>query len=457
MTWIGIDDTDSPRGGCTTWALTELLRAASSVGADLIGYPRLVRLNPNVPGKTRGNAALSARFGRGQGTRRTIGRLPEGPIRSYARGRPLPVPTVDRLVEEGWRTVLASSRQGEPGTDPALVAVPRRLPSSLYWEAVCSQLAPARVRATLERCRAEIRFSGDDVGIVGAAASVSWPGAHPTWELLAYRNPARIGTTRRIDVAGLIRNEQRFRELILCRDRERRRVLITPHTDCPILFGLRAVRPGRLPRAAEDIPAEPVDRWLVFRTNQATGDHLAPSAVADLRPFDAARVFATVASEPEGHRGGHWQVRLRDRAGSEMDCLAFEPTKWLPPVIRQLRPGDRVQAWGGIGEQFPFRLEGIEIRKLAVERERDPNPSCPHCGRRMHSQGASRGFRCRACSVRSPPELRADRPAFRPLRVGAYHPTPSARRHLAVRAPEGGPGPFDPPRFRRRPRGHLYR
>ena len=71
MLHIGIDDTDSVDGGCTTWVATEIIRELSEF--DLIGYPRLVRLNPNVPWKTRGNGAVSFTFGKGLGSKKKIG------------------------------------------------------------------------------------------------------------------------------------------------------------------------------------------------------------------------------------------------------------------------------------------------------------------------------------------------------------------------------------------------
>src|SRR5947199_4968185 len=70
--WIGVDDTDSLRGMCTTFLATEIIRELTEE-FDLIGFPRLVRLNPNVPWKTRGNGAICLRFGRGLGRRTQIG------------------------------------------------------------------------------------------------------------------------------------------------------------------------------------------------------------------------------------------------------------------------------------------------------------------------------------------------------------------------------------------------
>src|SRR5512139_898757 len=58
---IGIDDTDSVKGGCTTYIAAILVEKLQKVGY-FSDYPNLIRLNPNVPWKTRGNAALSLRI-----------------------------------------------------------------------------------------------------------------------------------------------------------------------------------------------------------------------------------------------------------------------------------------------------------------------------------------------------------------------------------------------------------
>src|SRR5213594_5139555 len=66
VVWIGVDDTDTLHGMCTTFLLTEIVRDLTE-DLDLIGYPRLVRLNPNIPWKTRGNGAVCIRVGNGSG------------------------------------------------------------------------------------------------------------------------------------------------------------------------------------------------------------------------------------------------------------------------------------------------------------------------------------------------------------------------------------------------------
>ena len=53
--WLGIDDTDSLEGGCTTLVFHELLNSLPCKH----GEPRLTRLWPFAAQRTRGNASLS--------------------------------------------------------------------------------------------------------------------------------------------------------------------------------------------------------------------------------------------------------------------------------------------------------------------------------------------------------------------------------------------------------------
>jgi tRNA(Ile2)-agmatinylcytidine synthase len=59
---IGIDDTDSIKYGCTTYLAAILTEKLVQMPIQFIDYPSLIRLNPNVPWKTRGNGAICLRF-----------------------------------------------------------------------------------------------------------------------------------------------------------------------------------------------------------------------------------------------------------------------------------------------------------------------------------------------------------------------------------------------------------
>ncbi|MCI4337293.1 MAG: DUF1743 domain-containing protein [Thermoplasmata archaeon] len=433
--WIAVDDTDGPDGGCTTYTLTEVITAAQEYGLDLIGEPRLVRLDPNVPTKTRGNAALAARFGHGAGTRRRQGVLPTGTLWSFARGTPPRRAEQAGLVERAWSAVRRTSTIGTPGTDPVLVALAHRPASPLYWEAVSRWVAPESVEPILAGLGAEVRSESDRGGIVGAAAALAWPSRSVTWELIAYRPPARWGRRREVDAESVRGAQRDHASLFLCHDPRTRRLLVAPHTSCPILFGLRSRDRASLAAAAREVRSEPVERWIIFRTNQGTGDHLQPRSVLSLRPYDAGRVRGVVRGDPIRLPGGHVQLDVTGSDGGLLRCLVFEPTKTLPAIVAQLVDGDRVEVWGGRGDDPTFRVEGIRVfsRPAGVGPRR--GPWCEVCSRRSHSIGRARGYRCPGCHSRFPLELAERTPGLAPP-LGTHHPTASARRHLAPLGPE---------------------
>jgi tRNA(Ile2)-agmatinylcytidine synthase len=431
-----VDDTDSPRGGCTTYVLTALVALAQRQGLDLLGDPRLVRLNPNIPWKTRGNAALSARFGHGRGRRTRVGEIDGGPVWSYAHGRPPTRAERSTFLEDAWTMVQAESRGGGPGTDPALVASDRRLPAALYWSAVREVVPVATAREALDSAGAWARWAGSERGLVGAAAAIAWPGAHATWELIAYRDRARWGTVRDVDRESVQAAQREFPRLFLCYDDRTRRLLVAPHTPCPILFGLRSTDPDSPQRALARVRSEPVDRYLRFRTNQGSGDHLVRRDDGSWPDLTSGIFAGSVATLPASLRGGHVRFEIALSSGDRLRCVAFEPTKTLPHVARALQPGDRVRVWGSRGPDASVRLEGIEVVRWSRVLPAGRPPQCPSCHRRAESAGRHRGYRCRSCRTRMPPEAVLRRERIPALPTGIYHPTPSARRHLALRGPE---------------------
>ena len=58
---IGMDDTDSKSGMCTTYIGALVADKLKDLGIALCDLPFLIRLNPNWPLKTRGNCAVAIR------------------------------------------------------------------------------------------------------------------------------------------------------------------------------------------------------------------------------------------------------------------------------------------------------------------------------------------------------------------------------------------------------------
>ena len=59
---IGLDDTDSRLGRCTTHLAFKLVSYLNNKNVKFLDYPLLIRLNPNIPWKTRGNGAVCLRI-----------------------------------------------------------------------------------------------------------------------------------------------------------------------------------------------------------------------------------------------------------------------------------------------------------------------------------------------------------------------------------------------------------
>ena len=56
---IGFDDTDSLYGMCTTYLAYKIVEFLLEHSARVVDHPLLIRLNPNIPWKTRGNGAVA--------------------------------------------------------------------------------------------------------------------------------------------------------------------------------------------------------------------------------------------------------------------------------------------------------------------------------------------------------------------------------------------------------------
>src|SRR6266702_3781481 len=168
--WIGVDDTDSLRGMCTTFLVAELVRDLTR-DFDLVGYPRLVRLNPNIPWKTRGNAAVCLRIGSGRGEPMTVGELGGRPIQMFPRGRCDEPPA--RVLDRVSRLVERWSRIDDETTNPGFTISPTAARAWLYWRAV-RRIVTMDEAVAAASTSAIVRGYKNGRGIIGALAATSW-------------------------------------------------------------------------------------------------------------------------------------------------------------------------------------------------------------------------------------------------------------------------------------------
>ncbi|HYM40767.1 MAG TPA: tRNA(Ile)(2)-agmatinylcytidine synthase [Thermoplasmata archaeon] len=423
--WVGVDDTDSLRGMCTTFLATEIVREVTRTH-DLIGYPRLVRLNPNIPWKTRGNGALALRFGRGTGKPATVGQIAGRAIRAFPRSRGSEDPEVLRKPVEDL--VRQWSVFGDPTTNPAFAILRRPPAPSFYWHAVRRVVSrrEARLAAT---DLGILRGFKNGRGIIGATAALAWRPRDRTYEILAYRHPSLWGLTRDIDPVSVREMDRRFPSTFNNYDYVNEKVVLAPHSPCPILFGIRGDVPSQLPRAMRTLRGETPERWLLFETNQGTDDHVVMGDWA-LRPFTASVLEGKVVSTPVTRPGGHVLFEVDGRR--RVTVAAYEPSKQFREVVRALRAGDIVRVTGSVREEpRTLNLERLEVVSLVDSWRKVSNPRCPSCGKSMKSIGSEQGFRCVRGHARLPREAVVVVSEARTITVALYEPPACARRHLA--------------------------
>jgi len=413
---IGLDDTDSTRKGCTTYVAALLVEKLHNLGADFIDYPNLIRLNPNVPWKTRGNGALCLRIRYDESLEYRIKE------------------TVVCVVEE-------NSDLESAGTDPGVVFFERqKIPREVQ---ILAKNAITGVVDLREALKLLARFNGEAVGfkkgrgIIGGLAAVGETlQADHTYEVLAYRVPENYGSKRKVDEDSIFEMDRVTAPFTFNNvDTERHRVIITPRGPDPILFGIRGESPETVKKAFEIVkPLEPVERWVVFRTNQGTDAHLKRAdRIAQINLYNSVIVKGIVATNPKIIPRRHVIFSIKDES-AHVDCAAYEPTGVLRDVARKLFVGDEVEVYGGVRASLEDRpltinLEKIRLLKLAskfVYR----NPVCLKCSKRMESMGRNQGFRCKKCGSRGADLRKVEVKVKRDIARGLYVTSTRSQRHL---------------------------
>ncbi|MCW4015696.1 MAG: tRNA(Ile)(2)-agmatinylcytidine synthase [Candidatus Bathyarchaeota archaeon] len=411
---IGFDDTDSPNGGCTTYIAALLVEKLSNMNVSFMDYPSLVRLNPNVPWKTRGNGALCLRISCQENS-------------------------VDKIKETVINTVEANSELDYGGTDPGVVFVHEEVPQDIMAFAKKAEQSMLTIEETLKvakRVNAEAVGFKKGRGIIGGLAAIGedLSGDH-TFEVIAYRTPENRELPRRVQVLSVKNMDKKSDFTFNNVDPETGRVLITPRGPDPILCGIRGETPEAVKQAYEMIKIdEPVERWMIFRTNQGTDAHLRRvSAVKKIQPYNPVVAQGTVSKAPRIIQGGHVIFAIKDETG-EVDCAAYEPTVTLSKIARKLMAGDVLKVYGGVRassseHRLTINLEKMRILEL-VPKVSFVNPSCPECGKRTKSMGKNQGFRCDKCGFRSSQLKKQQVNEERGLEVGLYITSPRSQRHL---------------------------
>jgi tRNA(Ile2)-agmatinylcytidine synthase len=423
--YIGIDDTDSIKGMCTTYLASEIISEFSE--CDVIGYPRLVRLNPNVPWKTRGNGAISIRLGKGLGKKFLIGEVQGKKYYGYEKGKEIRVNKIKKRVED---IVKSHAMFSDKNTNPAFVISETKPPQSLYWQGVRDIVKLNNVISILKDQNATYKGYKNKRGLIGASCAISWRPLDRTYEVITYRDKEKWGSERKIDIKSVKKMDKEFPRTFNNYDYKNKVVAISPNSPCPVLFGIRGFKPRELRKAMQTIKSEPKDRWILFETNQGTDEHLKKGRINEISKYTSVITTGVVSAPPRTIEGGHVIFSITDK--KKIDCAAYEPTKEFRGLIRRLIPGDLVTVYGGVRSSPPtINIEKIRIKKLASVKKKKENPKCSKCGKRMKSMGFEAGYRCPECRTKLKETNVKKINQKREIKGGFYEVPVCARRHLS--------------------------
>ena len=380
--WIGLDDTDEREHGCTTHDFDALLRHLTTSGFQ-VNDPRLVRLWPFAPRRTRGNAALSASI--------------------YSES----IQDLQSSLDEWFNSRFNEHESGSDihSAQPVLLLTEQQLPESIYWDTVLGFVELSNRINELSHFPHTIwSTEAGTGGVIGASAAIAWKGEHDfTWECTAWRHQSG---PRNVPENLVIEMSNRHPCTILNRDPNAGRSLIAPRTPCPVLYGIRGeTREGVLDahRFLQQGGAENSAGHRAHRTNQATDDHLSSAERGVV-------VNANIMT------GGHVEINVGQT------LLAFSQGGDVNTLAQQLAPGDEIE-WYGLHD-----LDGIihleRLRLISGERNKE-RPKC-QCGSRYKSQGKNQHLRCPSCGSKHENSWQSES-----ISSDWKEPPSSYRRHLA--------------------------
>lgn len=406
---IGFDDTDSPKGMCTTYLAYKLVEQLKKENVKFLDYPRLVRFNPNIPWKTRGNGAVAIK---------------------------IQTDSPDMIKKRVIRLVTKFSDL-KNGANPGVVffedfKIPDEF-TKFSSEALWRLISRKDAKKFISDHKLDSFYLGNGQGLVGAIGAIGYRFNDHTYELLSYRKKSCFGKKRIIDGTSVKQmQEKTYPRTYNSYDSKKNRVLFAPHGPDPVFFGIRGEDTDSVLCASKLIKAHerPVGH-MIFKSNQGTGDHLQNELdVFSLRPYLSGTITGIVASEPKMYKGKHVMFSIK-KDGIEVRCAVYRPTGITKEAMCLVK-GDKVCVGGGIRKSSKkhgrtlnvefFKVLNLQKKTILV------NPLCIKCNKRMKSKGRNQGFECIRCGKKSSAKTTLEVP--RQIKAQLYIPVPSAHRHL---------------------------
>ncbi|ABR55383.1 domain of unknown function DUF1743 [Methanococcus vannielii SB] len=409
--YIGIDDTDSLENYCTTYIGTILMEELQK--NYVLDIPKLIRMNPMVKYKTRGNGGIS--------------------LHIVEKNNELSDSDINIIKKTVVKTVEKFSDFKCDNTNPGIVFLSEESYSknekkleNYYKSVLYDILSVDYTEKLLNEINAEFIKYKNGYGIIGALGAIS---SKPpfTYELLTYREESVWGTKREIDDFSVVNmNEKTFPYTF--NNLDGKKPIITPHTPCPVLYGIRGISKTVLNNAKNIIKSERILKSQIFVTNQGTDAHLRFMKIKDMYPDTGVISYGQVVQKPIEITGGHVLFKIKDDTG-EINCISYEPTKEFRNIIRKLDIGDLVGVYGTVRKN-PFEINIEKLKIVSLKKQYDKNKKC-ECGGTLKSKGLKSGYKCNLCSRKIDYDKISTFEIKRDIFEGFYEVIPSARRHLS--------------------------
>jgi tRNA(Ile2)-agmatinylcytidine synthase len=407
---IGFDDTDSTKGMCTTFLAYKIVEYLKKERVKFLDYPYLIRFNPNIPWKTRGNGAVALKV---------------------CTQKP-------HLIKKNIIQFIKKYSAIKDGANPGLVfyedkQIPKHF-SEFGRTALCTLVNRGKAKEFALQNNLEAFHMGNGQGLVGAIGAIGYDFRDHTFELISYRRKPNFGKKRLISKDS-VRTMQKatFPKTFNNFDESKNRVLVAPHGPDPVFFGVRGEDIDSVIRGASLVDSkEKFHGYMVFRSNQGTGDHLLNELdTRNLKPFSSGYMTARVLGRPKIERGGHVMFSII-KNGTKTNCAVYKPTG-LGMVASKLMKGDLIKVGGGIrkaskNHERILNIEFFEVLKLEKNLVL-ANPICTRCRKHMKSRGRGQGYECKKCGQISQNKILQEIP--REIKEQLYLPILSAHRHLS--------------------------
>ncbi|UXD21901.1 tRNA(Ile2) 2-agmatinylcytidine synthetase [Ignicoccus pacificus DSM 13166] len=354
MTVVSLDSFDLPRAGCTTHVASLLMIHLHKKGFEVQDFPRLVRLNPSVPWKTRGNASIAFEV---NGEPQEVFEESKHFLRDFMQR----VRRGAIAVSEGW------------------------LSRDFYLKAVERVVDPRDVKLIVQE--KGVLWEGSERALVGALASMSTTLSDvPNFEMLAYRDPDASGR-RKCYFHPLF---EMLHDHLYPLVHESSGPIICPRGDDPVLYGIRGRNTAAIVSLAKLIVGERPSMAVIFRTNQHSYD---PRELEEMYTYDFGKKRVKITEEEIVEIGE--DVKLND-------YMLFKETG-LTKLLRRFMRYNRIlldMEINVINKPNVKSISKMKITRGILVNERAPR--CPRCGAPMVSMGRrTLTRRCKRCGYRA--------------------------------------------------------